>query len=479
MDSIDESTKTFVINKKKDSENQIFLRDFDEEKQDEIRRFTGDKETVAKKNKLFNEAARFKLESQEKARQAEKEYFKLTGNILVKKTTHNGKVYDPTVRVLDMDKANADILQEREKELLASQENFKEDVSVFKEKYENLIKAQSKIINYSAEDDVFNTDEEKAKRNSLLSNYETLWNEVTTEQGRLNQLERELFKNINSFQDNQRIDAAILKNYEYGHKLAHVMEEAFLGSTEMLGSSIAKGIGDLSIATGIIDKENSWYQGRVEGKQNAIDYNRQLQEYRNIYLPDRLTAADSSSKGAYLADMLIENSPSILVAAGTMGYGSIAAAGGGLAARIAATKAAANVATAIFFTMEAGGQMSNLEISQQDAKKLLDVNVPGNLISQLEELKQKNIQGEIGVFEIKNLEQQIEDQKNLANLTQVQKSFNSIAYGGIASGAERFGSLRFINNFQKYSRAVGGNTFRKAFGDALGCLLYTSDAADE
>ena len=468
MDSIDEATKTLVINKKKDEENQIFLRNFDEKKQDEIRRFTGDEETVAKKNKLFNEAARFKFESQEKAKQAEKEYFELTGNILVKKTTHNGKVYDPTVRVLNMDKANANILKEREEELLALQKDFKEDVTVFKEKYENLIEAQSKVINYSAPDEVFNTDEEKAKRNSLLSNYETLWNQVTTEQSRLNQLQKELFKDINSFQDTKRIDAAILKNYEYGHKLAHVMEEAFLGSTEMLGSSIAKGIGDIGVATGIIDKENSWYQSRVEGKQHAIDYNRQLQEYRTIYLPDRLTAADSSSKGAYLADMLIENSPSILVAAATMGYGNIAAAGGGLAARIAATRAATNVATAIFFTMEAGGQMSNLEIAQQDAKKLLDVNVPGNLISQLKELKQKEFRGEIGNFEIRNIEQQIEDQRNLANLTQFQKSFNSVAYGGIASAAERFGSLSFINNFQKYAKAVGGNRFRKVFGDALG-----------
>ena len=131
MDSIDEATKTLVINKKKDEENQIFLRNFDEKKQDEIRRFTGDEETVAKKNKLFNEAARFKFESQEKAKQAEKEYFELTGNILVKKTTHNGKVYDPTVRVLNMDKANANILKEREEELLALQKDFKEDVTVF------------------------------------------------------------------------------------------------------------------------------------------------------------------------------------------------------------------------------------------------------------------------------------------------------------------------------------------------------------
>ena len=57
----------------------------------------------------------------------------------------------------------------------------------------NLIEAQSKVINYSAPDEVFNTDEEKAIRKSLLSNYETLWNEVTTEQSRLNQLQKELF----------------------------------------------------------------------------------------------------------------------------------------------------------------------------------------------------------------------------------------------------------------------------------------------
>ena len=467
LEDVDNSTKQAVINKKRKSESEIYLRDFSEEEQDNIRRFIGDEAVLDKKQQLFNEAARVKHQSTLRAEKDKKDYFELTGRPLLRKEVINGVTYDPRIIKLDMDVAYSDILKQREQELVKKQNDLISDSKKFQVDYEALLKAQNDVESYTAEDiNVYNSESEVAKRKNLLETYTNLWNKVTQEQQRLENISEELSEDIRVFGNTKIMDNALLKNYEYSDKFAHVMEEAFLGSGAMLGASIEKGIGDLAVALNLADEEGSWYQDKVKSKGAAIDYNRQLQEYRTTYLPDRLTSADSSSTGQYLADMLVENSPSILVALSTSGAGALAA-GGGAVARAAAVRSATNLASSVFFVMEAGGQMSSLEIAQQDAKKMLDLKIPGNLFEQLEQAKKSGLSG----FEIKSIEKQIEEQQNLANLNQFQKSFNSVVYGGIASLAERFGSLNFINNFQKYSKSIGGDVFRKQFGDALGTKI--------
>ena len=94
--------------------------------------------------------------------------------------------------------------------------------------------------------------------------------------------------------------------------------------------------------------------------------------------------------------------------------------------------------------------MANLEIQQRNAPKVISA-----LEAELEQAK--------GDFEVNRIKEEIAEQKNILNKAQWQKSLNSVLYGGIAAGAERFGTLGFIKNFQKYSKAVGYNQFRKLY----------------
>ena len=248
----------------------------------------------------------------------------------MRKTIHNRVVYDPVPKKLDLSKGYDKILEEREKELIQEQNAFKDDAEAFEKKYNTLLEYQSQIENYNVPDEIYNSPEEVQKRETLLSNYENTWNTVVAEQQRLNDIQADLIKDIDILGESKAIDAAVLKNYEAGRKFGHVLEESFLGSGAMLTGSASAGIANFAEFLGIVDAEDSWYKDMMRNKQQAVDYNRQLQEYREIYLPDKLTKADSSSTGQYLADMIIENSPSILVALGTLGYGSAVSAGVGV-----------------------------------------------------------------------------------------------------------------------------------------------------
>ena len=108
--------------------------------------------------------------------------------------------------------------------------------------------------------------------------------------------------------------------------------------------------------------------------------------------------------------------------------------------------------------MEAGGQMSGLEIAQRNADEII--------LSLNEELKTA-----VGDSEKREIQRQIQEQKDILNLSQWKKSLSSLVYGGTAAVADRFGTLNFINNFQKYSRAIGANQFKKLVGDGMARTL--------
>ena len=107
--------------------------------------------------------------------------------------------------------------------------------------------------------------------------------------------------------------------------------------------------------------ESQWYGDLVADKGAAIDYNQRIQSRNEEKLFKPTLDNKGLSTSDYLGMTLVDNSPSILVAATTMGAGT-----GGAAA----VKVATNIATGVFFTMEAGGQMANLEIAQREAAKI-------------------------------------------------------------------------------------------------------------
>ena len=291
---------------------------------------------------------------------------------------------------------------------------------------------------------------------------------------------------------------AAYKTYELDDRMAMVMENSFLGSGAMLGASTKKFLlGDVPIAIArayapddisadLVEQkilESQWYGDLVADKGAAIDYNQRIQS-RN---EEKLFRASLDNKGLstsdYLGMVMVDNSPSILVALATSGSGALVNVGGRMVAKnvikSALTKAAVksgvqnvnsvitaaawnkgttNLATSVFFTMEAGGQMANLEIAQREAAKIK------------EEITQALLETD-DPTEISELKKILAEQEDILNMSQTQKSFSSLVYGGTASLAERFGTLGFINNFQKYSRAIGYNEFRKVMNKSMSRAL--------
>ena len=250
---------------------------------------------------------------------------------------------------------------------------------------------------------------------------------------------------------------AIQKSYALDNQFSLVMEEAFLGSGAMLAASTLKGIGDV---VQFVDKSMFQREGAgdiisedtvkqlADLKGAAVNYNQKLRQTKQEVLPETLGEDDDG----YWGRMLVDNSPSILTAIATMGAGSLGVAG---------ARAAANAATAVFFTMETGGRTADLEIQQRNAPKVISA-----LEAELEQTK--------GDFEVNRIKEEIAEQKNILNKAQWQKSLNSVLYGGIAAGAERFGTLGFIKNFQKYSKAIGYNQFRKVANIGISKTLSKS-----
>ena len=431
LDIVDGATINAVVSTKRKSEAEVFMRSVSPELQSIMQTYTG-VESVQEKKKLA------RAEETARAEKDAVDFEAKFGRPLVRTETIQGRTYRP----YNIEKAYAEIEREQQIKIGSDIEKYLEQRNIAEQNQEELTRIENEIKKYDVPGYQFDTQEELDKRNNLANQYNDLANKINSQIVILKSQADKITDEYATTEIAGVADAALLKSYSTLDKLDVVMEESFLGAPAMLGGFLLQPF------------DNG------ESYNAAINYNQRLQNYKNKYLPDNLTMDDSSSAGAYLADMLVNNAPSIAVALGTMGTGSLAA-GGGAVAKSVAQRQAARLATGVFFTMEAGGQLSNLEISQREADEII-----ANLKSELSEAESRGA----GLIEINAIKKQIEDQEDLKSLAMWQKGLNSFAYGGIAAASERFGTLSFIKNFQKYSK-VGGNTFRKAFGDRIGNVV--------
>jgi hypothetical protein len=431
LDDASADTQAQVIYEAQKSASEIPLRNVDDDAKTLAEFYTGSEAVQKKKKDAYANAVA-------QAKKDQDAYFKLTGKSLVEKQTIDGVTYNP---IPDIESTLDEVEKQNQIEIGRRLEAFEKNKVNVQGDIESLENIQQQLKEYSVPEADYNTPSQVAIRNDLFKKENDLLNKVNAQIIILNTESTALTNEIEQAGAAGISDAALLKSYKTMDKLANVWDSAFVGSAKMLGGGIARVFGD------------------EETYNAAIDYNQKLQEYSEKYLPGNLTMDDDSTAWQYAGDMLVNNSPSIAVALATAGYGSVAAAGGGAVARAAATRVASRYATGAFFTMEAGGQLSNLEIGQRNAPKVI--------AGLKEELKAMEESG-AAVADINKIKSQIQDQEDLLSLGMFQKGLNSVVYGGIAAGAERIGTLGFISNFQKYSRSVGGNQFRKLFGDAVG-----------
>ena len=500
LEEIDSDTKTNVVNAKKLEETEIFLRNVSPKVKREMNRFLP-----------MSERAREEVEKIRQKRITDAEDYKAKyGVTLVREETIGGRTYTPPDTGILDDKGYEEVFADEEKRLTIDKSVLESDVKNFITEQTNLEKESASykanlldLSNRIKEIDSYaipSVDLEK-QRNELVLKYNSILKEdgfqnlvtvnkklINDQQSLQNRIQN-ISKNTNDFIEGSAISKTLLKSYELSDKFSQVMEESFLGTSSMLGASLLKGTGDIAMALtedsklGDLLNEGDWYDNLVNLKGAAINYNQRLAKRREKYLPANLKSSDSSSTMQYIGDMLVNNSPSILVALGTMGGGSLSSAAGGIvnmrtgamlsgAARAQASRSLTNTATGIFFTMEAGGKMSELEIGQKEAQ--------GNI----NKLK-VDLANAVGTVEREEILSQIQDQTDLLNLSQLKKSFSSIMYGGIASFAERTGTLGFMNNFSKLSTNMsqkliskyGFEGINKAVAKSVGALGTTGIGA--
>ena len=232
------------------------------------------------------------------------------------------------------------------------------------------------------------------------------------------------------------------KNYNLLDRFYHKNEQAFLGSSAMLLGKSAEWAGNLANLIPGVNIESNGDLAKA-----ATDYNKALQIKDEKQFPKALDVFQEDLGWYSVAEALINNSPSILALALFRGSGSTKGLNRAFAGPMAA-----------FFTMEAGGQLSNLEISQREAAQNIKF-----LNAQLESTE--------GEFERNEIIQEISNQNNILNLEEYQKAFNGISYGGVATLAERFGTLRSLQRFSRMSRAVGLQNMRKLTGEHMGKVI--------
>ena len=448
---VDDGTINKVVNAKKVKQAEIFNRDLSEEEQDAIQRFRGDEDWQQEAQDIYNERVNDELAYQD-----------LTGRQLVSPQVVNGKSYVPTtyadysvinkkqMKALDQESkdlnAKSSILNVKFEELNAMKDSYEEELGALTQTLTNLENSERTPENVQA------YNEAATRFNAIIEseafqNFNTDWNDIIVGLNSFTDDVKTFEDKYTSVIDSEIGLEAAAKNYEAIVRLAQVWEEFTLGSLAGAASAIYGVIEEIAVNPAVFAKAGS-------AKQGMVNYNMKLAERREELLPQNLTVSDLGDGAKFsdwLGESLINNSPSIAIAMLPMGAAGVAGKG---AARIAAMKRAATLTSGFFGVAEGGGYMAGIDVSvakADDTIKALRVDLA-------------NAKGE---YEKQQIRDAIEEQQSYLNLSETQKAFNAAAYGTIAMYAERLGTLGFLGNIQKYSKAVGYNKFLKLMSQPM------------
>jgi len=249
-------------------------------------------------------------------------------------------------------------------------------------------------------------------------------------------------------------------DYSLSGRVALQMEKSFLAGGAVLGAGFMKILGEANRAPTAyrIEKDKELYAAIDNNYKSAINYYEEVSEKIETTLPSTIKVEDINSGNVFQAakQMLGNNSPSILVA---LGSGGVSA---GLT--MAGKRKAANVAAGLFFEMEAGGKIGDIEVTEKGAQANIDA-LNAMLIRDEREGIVKTPD------ELLSIKSQISDNENALSFTGMQKAFSTIMYGGIAAYAERLGTLSYVNGLNKSSKAIGGGLIKKSLRGAQGAIF--------
>jgi hypothetical protein len=321
------------------------------------------------------------------------------------------------------------------------------------------------------------------KKNYEQSGLQEVYQSLITKSESLNSKSQDLYDKAELFNNTQIAKKAATLNYSNTERAALQLEKAFLGGGAMLATSSVLGLAD--IADYFVDGYNKskaveagtdrealasvsdtmLYEYLKQGKNASVDYYRMLGDKlqddfsRNIDF-------EWNNIGVWLPQAFANNSPSIVAIAGTMGTAGLvtraasplfsASRLAGDATRFAAKanraalmKNASRLAQASFFTIAGGQKAGDLQIEQQDAPLIIEG------LKQSYDLAKTNDEKLL-------IAKQIAEQEDALSMTELQKAFSYTVHGGVELLTEKLGSLNAIQNFRRFSKAVGGGFFKRS-----------------
>ncbi len=349
-----------------------------------------------------------------------------------------------------------------EKELTSFQTNNKEILDEFSE----LDKKRKELGNVTVNSDVM---------------IKTMYNDIVTKQQGIQETmkERGIFKLQDGLIAKQKrlqsnLDDLIDKSEIFDNKSmateALVRDYSFLGRTALQLENFAQGASVLGLAA--LTKLSEIPLSASSAKQNpddtkattllktaynnAVNHKEQLGiEIENLPLSIKADEITKDNVWRAAGQMFANNSPSILIALGTMGYGTVATRGLGVAINSAAHNKiltqGSRMAMAAFGLGEGGGKLADMEILQKYAGESLK-KIKSELYSE-----DGSFNTEITNDRKTQLQADLVMQERALNYSQWERGLSAFLYGGTAAYAEKLGTLGYLRRIQTMKPRVGAS----------------------
>lgn len=263
-------------------------------------------------------------------------------------------------------------------------------------------------------------------------------------------------KFLNETIENSVLQATLAKDYSIMGRIGFALEDGILGTMASV-----MGLGADAINYLFSNEEIS--EALDNFKARTTQYTVDLEEKRIKEMPIPETYGDLTSGKIgvfdYAGDVLLNNSATILTVVlptGVAAQGTKIAARGATATvrnkiKAEALKTAARLSGSLFFVMEAGGSLQDIDASKRQAM-LVD---PITGLTEMETLQDKLDNNDYeGQMEKSAIEERINTLNAALNVTEVERAFTSIVKGGIATTAEMLGSIRSVQNAGKWMKGA-------------------------
>ena len=313
-----------------------------------------------------------------------------------------------------------------------------------------------------------------AKYNRLVEEYEVLQEEMA-ESGileaadKVNRFQDQFQENLKNFakksEDINNLNiakSALDMDYRNSTRVLASFENLIGGGVEgLIGGlgDIAYNIGSSNYISLTLSKNTRL--GLMKGK-GLSDWALDSAEERSAKLARLLPKATTFSdvdKGASYGDLILEtfsdNAASTAMSLLPVGAGFAAGRGltgvAAITARKLAVRQAGNLTSSAFFVSAFGNKYNEVGVLQREAYANID------------KLKKRLLMGDLGTVEKRSLQMQIDRYQNAIDTSTAAKAFSAFTHGVIEFGAEKLGSLKFIESLQDISSLIGINAFKAAY----------------